>query len=522
MHPPYSTTSTRTTRPVAERPDGSVVDSARHEAAVAACADALSPSGPPDADTIVALSTAMGAGAIGIVRMSGPEAVALGASVFRPARGGVLGSGDGPRLRYGHVVDPETGVVVDEVLAVAMSGPATYTREDIVEIHCHGGPAAQRALLRLLIRSGARPAEPGEFTRRAFLNGRIDLTQAEGVIGIVQARTAGALRAGVRQLSGGLSERLRGLRAGLVGVLAQLEAGIDFTEEDLEEVDREGLSQALHAVSGELDQLLETAFLGRALECGVRTAIVGRPNVGKSSLLNALLMRERAIVSDIPGTTRDTVEDLVEIAGIPLHLVDTAGLRSSTDTIERLGIERSNQALRDADLVLAVFDLADVTGADQDAEVLARLDPRRTILVANKRDLVDGGPEDEEEWDEFARRTLAASLSSGSLREWRVCAVSARSEDGLDGLRALIERTVVGDGGVDLDEPLLATERQRRLTEESSIAVKTAVVGLQEGLSDELVAEDVRDAARALGSITGDDLVPDLIDEIFRRFCIGK
>lgn len=473
-------------------------------------------------NTIVAVSTPMGAGAIGIVRMSGPEAVGLGTSVFRPAHGGPLGVGDASRLRYGHIVDPENDVDVDEVLAVAMRAPGTYTREDVVEIHCHGGPAAQRAVLQLLMRFGARPAEPGEFTRRAFLNGRIDLTQAESVIGIVQARTASALRAGVRQLNGGLSDRLRAIRAGLLGVLARLEAGIDFTEEDLEELDRASLDGELESAAREIDALLATAFLGKALEQGVRTAIVGRPNVGKSSLLNALLMRERAIVSEVPGTTRDTVEDLVEIAGIPLQLVDTAGLRSSVDAVERLGIERSREALRDADLVLAVFDMSSGGGDEESREVLAQLEPQRSILVANKRDLIDGGLADEASWDEVARSFLTKLLPGGSVDGWCACAVSARSGEGIDRLRELIERTVVGAGGIDLDEPLLATERQRRLAHQAGVAVQTAVTGLREGTLEELVAEDVRDAVRALGSITGQDLVPDLIDEIFRRFCIGK
>lgn len=510
----------------------SSVTPSNHPAGSAAESDAAATS-----DTIVAVSTPMGVGAIGIVRMSGPSAVDLGARVFRPARGGSLAATDGGMLRYGHVLDPESGVAVDEVLAVAMRGPATYTREDVVEIHCHGGPAAQRAVLQVLIRSGARPAEPGEFTRRAFLHGRIDLTQAEGVARIVEARTASALRAGVRQLSGGLSDRLRGIRAGLLGVLAGLEAGIDFTEEDLEELDREGAVRELARAAGELDALLATAFLGRALEQGVRTAIVGRPNVGKSSLLNALLMRERAIVSDVPGTTRDTVEDLVEIAGIPLHLVDTAGLRASEDAVERLGIERTREALREADLVLAVFDLADQgrsgpggpapegsssAASSDDERVLAELDPDRTILVANKRDLVDLGPSAEEDWAGFARSSLTARLGGRPLGGWRVSAVSARSGAGIDALRGMIESTVVGAGGVDLDEPLLATERQRGLAERAGAAVRTALAGLEDGASEELVAEDVRDAVRHLGTITGDELVPDLIDEIFRRFCIGK
>ncbi|MCL5942408.1 MAG: tRNA uridine-5-carboxymethylaminomethyl(34) synthesis GTPase MnmE [Actinobacteria bacterium] len=364
-----------------------------------------------DGDTIVALSTASGAGAIGIVRLSGPQAVPLGSLVFRPARGtGTFGAGESHRLRYGHVVDPSSGITVDEVLAVAMRAPATYTREDVVEIHCHGGPAAQRAVLRLLVRLGARPAEAGEFTKRAFLNGRLDLTQAESVAAIVGARSSSALRAAVRQLEGGLAERLRSIRRSLVSVLAQVEVGIDFSDEDPGEIDRPALAARVEAVERELRALLQTAFLGRLLEQGVRTAIVGRPNVGKSSLLNGLLMRERAIVSEIPGTTRDTVEELVEVAGIPLHLVDTAGLRESEDTVERLGIERSRQAMQTADLVLAVFDLSSPLEAE-DADLLAELQPERTILVGNKCDLVAAG---EAHASEAPRETGRTELFAGN------------------------------------------------------------------------------------------------------------
>jgi tRNA modification GTPase len=478
-----------------------------------------------DSDTIVAVSTAVGAGAIGIVRLSGPEALPLGAAVFRPFRGGDLSRSAPGHLRYGHVVDPASTMIIDEVLVVATPGPATYTREDVVEIHCHGGPAAQRAVLQLLIRLGARPAEPGEFTRRAYLHGRIDLTQAESVAAIVQARTASALRASVHQLAGGLSERLAEIRRGLVGCLAQLEAGIDFTDEDLEDLDRTALSRELEEARADLVQLLGTAFLGRALEHGVQTAIVGRPNVGKSSLLNALLMRERAIVSDIPGTTRDTVEGLVEVAGIPLHLIDTAGLRSSDDAVELLGIERSRAAIREADLVLAVFDLS-VPADEEDMAVFSDLDPKRTIVVANKRDKVSASVTGEDGWTAFIEEALnCRSGNEHGVREadsWRLQAVSALSGEGMDRLRELIELVVVGDGGIDLDEPMLATERQRGLAEKATEAVARAVSGLAHGAPEELVAEDVREAVRSLGLMTGEELVPDLIDEIFRRFCIGK
>ena len=470
-----------------------------------------------DTDTIVALSTPPGTGAIGVVRLSGPQAVALGRAVFQagPAAGGAPPAGsrdpfcpaESHRLVYGHIVDP-TGPVLDEVLLVAMRAPATYTREDVVEVHCHGGVAAQRAVLRLFCRLGARPAEPGEYTRRAFLNGRIDLAQAESVAGIVQARTETALRAAVRQLDGGLSSRLRDVRASLVRALAAVEASIDFSDEDIDSVDEELLAAGLGQAREALERLLSTAFLGRMLQQGVRTAIVGKPNVGKSSLLNALLMRERAIVSAEPGTTRDTVEELTEIAGLPLHLVDTAGLRPSEDAIERLGIERSRRALRDADLVLAVFDVSSSLGGE-DRHLLEIVDGAPCLMVANKAD---------------AARPATVDEVTSHLAEtgFPVLLVSAQTGEGLDVLRGAIADAVLGHGGLHLDEPLVATERQRVLVERALDRVATAQQGAAEGRGEELVCEDIRGAIFNLGTITGEELVPDLLDEVFSRFCIGK
>lgn len=497
----------------------------------------------PPADTIVALSTAVGTGAIGIVRLSGSMAVPIAAQAFRAARPPDLGEGPSHVVRYGHVVDPATGRTVDEVLAIVMRAPATYTREDVVEVHCHGGPAAQRAVLRVLVALGARPAEPGEFTKRAFLHGRIDLTQAESVAGVVQARSAGALRAAIRQLDGGLGDRVRALRADLVTVLAALEAEIDFSTEDVDEVDVEAVTAELEGIEGRLRGLLSTALLGRALEHGVRTAIVGRPNVGKSSLLNALLMRERAIVSEVPGTTRDTVEELIEVAGIPLYLIDTAGLRSSDDHVERLGIERSRRALEQADLVLAVLDLTEGVTAE-DEELLSAAPSERTIVVGNKLDLftegdgdargdrdapmgatADGSPAGGRQGAPLTGRPhtpLTGRPDSPFSGRWTVCEVSALTGAGIDGLRKAIEGLVVGEGGLQLEEPLLATERQRSLAAEAAAAVASAAAGLRAGAPVELVCDDVRRSVEALGGITGEELLPDLIDEIFRRFCIGK
>jgi tRNA modification GTPase len=475
-------------------------------------ATAVGPAGFEDAgwgeDTIVAVSTASGPGAIGIVRMSGPRAVAIAESAFQPARGVPLQKDETYRLLYGQVVDPDGGGPVDEVLLAVMRAPRSYTREDVVEFHSHGGLAAQRAVLRLMVRLGARLAEPGEFTRRAFLNGRIDLTQAESVAAIVAARSSGALRASVRQLEGGLSEKLRAVRRELVGFLAQIEATVDFSDEDVDALDWASLAEGLASVHDELTRLLRTAFVGRALEQGVRTAIVGKPNVGKSSLLNALLMRERAIVSEVPGTTRDTVEELMEIGGIPIHLVDTAGMRSGGDHVEQLGVERSIRAMEQADLVLAVFDLT-APWDEADATLLESLDPGRSIIVANKSDFVRAG----------VGRSAMVGRSGGARHE---CVVSAVTGDGLDELRAVIEEVITGGQGLHLDEPLLATERQRGLVGEAVAGAEAALSGATHHCNEELVCEDIRAAIQALGRMTGEDLTPDLLDEIFSRFCLGK
>jgi tRNA modification GTPase len=484
-----------------------------------------------ESDTIVAVSTAIGLGAIGIVRLSGPAAVAFAEMVFVPARGLPIRPEESHCLLYGHVVDPVSACVVDEVLLAVMRSPRTYTREDVVEIHCHGGLAAQREVLRLLVTVGARLAEPGEFTRRAFLNGRIDLTQAESVATIVGARSSGALRASMRRLDGGLSEVLRTLRRELVGLLARIEATVDFSDEDVDEVDWGVIGEGLRATQDGLERLLSTAFLGRALDHGVRTAIVGRPNVGKSSLLNGLLMRERAIVSEAPGTTRDTVEEMLEIGGIPIHLVDTAGLRQGGDDLERLGMERSRKAMEQADLVLVVVDL----GRDceeGDRRLVENLDASRTIVVGNKADLLSSPG-----FGEVRVRQLAGLVGDGGTgwtggrREAgeepprgraESCVVSARTGEGLDGLRDLILRMIAGSEGLSLEEPLLANERQRALVERAARSVESAVRGVGAGIEEELVCEDLREAIGSLGRITGEELTPDLLDEIFSRFCLGK
>jgi tRNA modification GTPase len=472
-----------------------------------------------ESDTIVAVSTAASAGAIGIVRLSGASAVDITARVFVPSNGMPVRSIPTHSITHGYVVDPANGERVDETLLVMMQGPRSYTREDIVELHCHGGVVAVRSVLELVVGQGARIAEPGEFTRRAFVNGRIDLAQAESVAQIVAARSGGALRASVRQLSGGLSERLRCIRAELVSLLASIEANVDFSDEEVEEVDWSSSRLILQRERARLGELLRTCLLGRAFQYGVRTAIVGRPNAGKSSLLNALVMRERAIVSDTPGTTRDTVEGELEIGGVPIRLIDTAGLRSEGEGIERLGIERSLLALEEADLVMVVADLG--VGVERaEEELVAKAGIRPCIVVGNKVDLVGSGSA---AFDDLCRlaseRDEDADGAESPVR--RVCEVSARTGDGIEGLREVIGQ-VVGGGVIDMQEPVLVGERQRLLVKEAAERLDDAVAGVEDLRGEELVAEDVRAAAEAIGRVIGEDVSADLLDEIFGRFCLGK
>ncbi len=452
---------------------------------------------------MAAISTSLGTGAIGIVRMTGPDSIAICEKLFRG--GASLPDAESHSLHYGHITDPGTGEQVDEVLVAVMRGPGTYTREDIVEINCHGGPVAQQRILSLLLDHGAGLAGPGEFTRRAFLNGRIDLVQAESVSQVVSARTEAGLRVAVSQLDGSLSSEIMDIRDSIIHCLAPVEAGVDFSDEDVGEVDREELGSRLAGVAARLEELIESAFVGRVLSEGVRTAIAGKPNVGKSSLLNAMLMRERAIVTEVPGTTRDTIEEIINIKGIPLRLIDTAGLRTSSDEVEQKGVQRSYRAINEADLVLCLFDGSERED-DQDRALITSMPAAKTIFVLNKVDLFRG---------------RQPAFNRGLLGSESVL-VSALTRQGLPQLRDRIASLVLGGSLPPLEGPVITHERHRKLLEECLDSLDRARQGLRVGLGEELIAEELRAAAGSLGEITGEDLVEDLLDVIFRDFCIGK
>jgi tRNA modification GTPase len=454
-------------------------------------------------DTIVAIATPIGQGGIGIVRLSGPESLAVARGIFRPASHSLAhrhAALEPNRLYYGHIVEPTSGRPVDEVLFASMPAPHSYTRQDVVEIHAHGGPAPLREILRLCLHAGARPAHEGEFTLRAFLNGRLDLAQAEAVLDVIRAKTEASLRVSVNQLGGGLSRQVRALRRRLVDLLAYLEARVDFPSDDVPARD---ITPDLQALSDDLTVLLREAQRGLVYRQGVRTAIVGRPNVGKSSLLNALLRADRAIVTPIPGTTRDTLEETLDLQGIPFVLVDTAGINASEDLVEQLGVERSRRSLRQADLVLLVVDGSQPPSAE-DAQVAALAEGVAAVVVVNKRDLPA-----EDDYREM-------------LPSKPHVAISATTGEGLAELEERLATMVLGGAVVASDAPLLSSPRHRELVDRALGCVTEALRALAEGWPEDMLAIDLRDAVLALGEITGESASEDLLASIFGQFCIGK
>lgn len=445
-------------------------------------------------DTIAAVSTPIGEGGIGIVRLSGPDALSIAGKLFdRPLQD--------RRLAYGHIVDPTDAEAVDEVLVSYMAAPHTYTREDIVEINCHGGPLPLQRVLELVLKHGARPSNPGEFTLRAFLNGRIDLSQAEAVADVVRAKTAAGLRVAVRGLGGGLSQPLREVRTELMGVLAYLTARIDFPDDEVEERD---VKPALERVQQKLNELISNADRGMVYRQGVMTAIVGRRNVGKSSLLNRLLGQSRAIVSPLPGTTRDTVEEVANIRGVPFVLVDTAGMATHKGAVESLGVARSRAAIDRADFVLLVLD-AGTPLRDTDRELislLSELSDKAVLAVSNKCD-----------------RPRRASLDQLA---WDSVSVSALTGEGLDALERRMAELALG-GGVSTSDALLVTNpRHKACLERAQGHLEQALSGVDRGIPDDFVTIDLTAALNDIGEITGEAVGGELLDTIFSSFCIGK
>ena len=458
-------------------------------------------------DIIAAIATGHSPTAIGIVRVSGQGCFACCDRVFRAFNGSPFSQQTPRNMVFGEMLDSQ-GRVIDQGLAVRFPGPRSYTGEDSAEFHCHGSPVVLRELLSALFAAGARQAKAGEFTRRAFLNGRLDLTQAEAVIDLIDAETASAARNAAAQLDGGLRRVLEPIQDALLDVTSRFYAVVDYPDEDIEDIRPEQVAQALDSSAAALDRLLATCQRGKVLKSGVRTAIVGRPNAGKSSLLNALAGFDRAIVTDIPGTTRDTVEESVLCGGVLLRLTDTAGIRDTEDTVEQLGVERSRKALEAADLVLAVVD-GSVPPTEEDLEVL-RLAAKapRWIAVFSKCDL----------WDTKARSVgvigqVGAPAASVSL--------SAVTGQGLDRLEAAVAALFPAGEASDSGS-LLTDQRQEEAARRARDAVRRAKEALDAGLTPDAILTDAEEALDALGELTGRTAKEEIVSRIFSRFCVGK
>ena len=455
-------------------------------------------------DIIAAISTGNAATAIGVVRISGDGCFALCDRLFRPLYGGALSTQPPRKMIYGDVLDP-SGDVLDRVLAVRFPGPNSYTGEDSAEFHCHGSPVVLREVLRSLFALGARQALPGEFTKRAFLSGQMDLTQAEAVIDLIHAETAAAAKNAIAQLDGALRRPLEQVQNALLDVASRFYAVVDYPDEDIEDISPEEVQSALETCETVLARLLATCGRGRVLKSGVRTAIVGRPNAGKSSLLNALAGYERAIVTDIPGTTRDTVEESVLCGGTLLRLIDTAGLRDTEDVVEKMGVERSRAAMQSADLILAVADGADFT--EDDREILRTVSGQGTpwVLICTKKDLGGSVPE-------------IADLSSSPAA---VIQLSSVTGEGIDRLEAAVAELFPAGNTQDAGS-LLTDARQEDAVTRALASIRRAKAAMETGLTPDAILTDAEDALNALGELTGRTAREDIVSTIFSRFCVGK
>ena len=457
-------------------------------------------------ETISAVATAAGEGAIGIIRMSGNQAAVILDQIFQGRNSKKTADFESQKMIYGHIVDPESQKIIDEVLVVLMRGPRSYTREDVVEIHCHGGSVPLKKILELTLRYGARLAEPGEFTKRAFLNGRLDLSQAEAVIDIIRAKTDASLRMALGQLAGALSEKIRSLRHDILGMIANLEATIDFPEEDIEELTAQDVKKTVDVVLCEIEHLLATKETGRILRDGLETVIIGKPNVGKSSLLNALLKEKRAIVTDVPGTTRDSIEEFVNIRGIPLKIVDTAGIRETTDIVEKLGVEKSREFIATADLILILLD-ASVPLAEEDREVLQLLSKREAIVLVNKSDLPT---------------LLDMDEVHSYVSDRQIIKISVAENTGLAELEQGIVDLVYSGQVQQKEGAFVNNLRQANLLEVAKEHLTAVIETIDNDMPPDCIVVDLRDAWDKLGEITGDTVGEDIIEQIFTNFCIGK
>ena len=458
-------------------------------------------------DTIAAISTPMGEGAIAIVRLSGDEAVEIADKIFKSPTNKKLTEVPTHTIHYGHLIDPKTNEVVEEVMLSLMRGPKTFTREDVVEINCHGGIVSVNRVLQLVLRSGARIAEPGEFTKRAFLNGRIDLSQAEAVMDLIRAKTDRAMNVALGQMDGKLSRLIASLRQALLETLAQVEVNIDYPEyDDVEEMTIPVLLEKCGWVREEIIKLLQTSSQGKILREGLSTVILGRPNVGKSSLLNSLVQENKAIVTDIAGTTRDIIEEYVNVRGVPLRLVDTAGIRETEDIVERIGVERSREALKDADLILLVLNYGEELTAE-DERLFETVQAMDYIVVVNKTDI---------------ERKIDLNRVHELAGKHRVVTTSLLKEEGVIELEESIA-ALFFEGQVEANDlTYVSNARHIALLHQAQSVIEDALAAAQAGVPVDMIQIDVTRTWEILGEIIGDTVQESLINQLFSQFCLGK
>jgi len=453
-------------------------------------------------NTIAAIATAPGVGGIGIIRISGDEAFSVIEKIFSPKDTSFnLLQPKANVMKYGHIMDGEKKI--DEVMVSFFCAPHSYTTEDVVEINCHGGIVILNRILSKVIEAGARIAEPGEFTKRAFLNGRIDLAQAESIIDLITSKTDLARQIAVKQLDGFLSEKLAEIKTDIYDILIQIDAGIDYPEHEIEDVTREKMQKVLENAKNSLTQMYASFEQGRIIKEGVRTVILGKPNVGKSSLMNTLLKEERAIVTDIPGTTRDTIEEVVNLRGIPLKIVDTAGIRETTDKIEEIGVNKAKTESSQADMVIAVFDISrELT--EEDYEIIELIKEKKAIVIVNKVDL-------EEKWnpDEI-------------FKDRKILNLSAKKKIGLNDLEEEIEALWRNNDFSTGEDVILSNLRHKNLVYNALVEVDSALDALKCDLPVDLISINIKSLLDNLGEITGENVNEEVINGIFSRFCLGK
>ncbi|AFS79918.1 tRNA modification GTPase MnmE [Gottschalkia acidurici 9a] len=460
-----------------------------------------------DIDTIAAIATPPGEGGIGIIRISGKDALDIGNKIFLNRDKKTLKDLEERKLNYGYAINPKSSKKIDEVMIVFIKGPKTYTTEDVVEVHCHGGTIPVRRILEAVLESGARLAEPGEFTKRAFLNGRIDLAQAEAVMDLISAKTDSSFDVSLKQLEGSISKEVSNMMSTMLEMLAHIEASIDFPEEhDVDEITYGQLEDGGKSILEKIEKLLDTVYTGKVLREGLKTVILGKPNVGKSSLMNAILRESRAIVTDIPGTTRDIIEEYVNIKGIPLKIIDTAGIRETEDLVEKIGVDKAKEILENSDLSIVVFDVSRELD-DEDLEIIELVKHKKSIVLLNKTDL----PKkiDEEDIKRYLPNTAIINTAIVAGR-------------GIDILEDTLKSMFLSSEIQIKDNTIVTSVRHRNQLLKAKENMKDALESINLGVPIDCVEVDIKNAYENLGEITGDTVGEDIIDKIFKDFCIGK